>query len=310
MARKCIIGVDGGGSKTAIVLADMKGNILSRVQAGPFEYLGSESVKSKINKFLIPLLSDILSNANMSIGDCEAIYMGVTGAETVEDYRNIEKALKAAGLNVKVRVKNDAIIAFNAATNGEPGVMIIAGTGSVAYGEDGKGNSIRVGGLGPIIGDEGSGYDIGRRGVVSAIKSEDGRDAKTILEDLIKYELKLKKVRDIQVLIYKKGRTREAVASIAPIVKKAADLGDQIALNILKNAGIELGRLAVSAMKVLRIKNGIVVGVGSIFKNYSQVYNSFKEWVLNKIPEAKIIVSEREPVEGAIILAIRDLNKA
>lgn len=309
MAGKCIIGIDGGGSKTAIILADMKGNILNRIKAGPFEYLGYESVKSKINEFLIPLLSRILSDADMSITDCEAIYMGVTAVETVEDCKNIEKAIRAAGINVRVRVENDAIIAFNAATNGEPGVMIIAGTGSVAYGEDGKGNSIRVGGLGPIIGDEGSGYDIGRRGIVAAIKSEDGRDDKTILEDLIKQELKLKKVRDIQFFIYKEGRTREAVASIAPIVKKAADIGDQIALNILKNVGIELGKLAVSAMKMLHIKNGIVVGVGSILKNDNQVYNSFEAWVLNGVPEAKIIVSEREPVEGAIILAIRDLSK-
>lgn len=307
---KFIIGVDAGGTKTAVVLADIKGNILSRVHAGPFEYLGSEFVESKINKFLIPLLDKILSDTNMSIDDCEAIYMGVTGAETVEDYRNIEKALRAAGLNVRIRVENDAIIAFNAATNGKPGVMVIAGTGSVAHGEDGKGNSIRVGGLGPIIGDEGSGYNIGRRGIMSAIKSEDGRDAKTILENLIKQELKLKKARDIQFIVYRKGCTREEIASIAPIVTRAADFGDKVALNILKNAGIELGKLAVSAIKALHIRSSIVVGVGSIFKKDSYVFNSFKSWVIDKYPKAKVTVSEREPVEGAIILAIRDLSKS
>lgn len=307
---KFVIGVDGGGTKTTVALADLKGHVMACVKESPFEYVDSTLIKDRLDVFLIPLIKRVIDDAEMDISDCEAVYMGITGIDSIEESKEVKRVFKELWTNVKVRVENDAIIAFYAATNGEPGVMIIGGTGSIAYGEDGKGNRVRIGGLGPIISDEGSGYDIGRRGIMVGIKSEDGRGKKSALEDLIKEEFKLKEVRDIQFSINKNNNIREVIASVAPIVEKAADLGDQEALKILDDAGFELAKIATAAIKVLRIESCIVVVVGSILKKCKIVFESFKDKVLKEVSDARISVSEREPAEGAVILAIKDLRKS
>jgi len=302
-----IIGVDGGGTKTVVVLSDLRGNIVTSAKGGPFEYAGSDLIRDRLKNFLIPLIEKVVSSAKVNIHDCMAVCMGVTGVDSVEESREMVSVFRELWANVMVRVENDVVIAFYAATGGDPGVVLISGTGSVGYGENSNGNKVRLGGLGPVIGDEGSGYDIGRKGIVAGIQSEDGRGEKSSLEELIKEAYGLKEVRDIQFLVYKTKHNREMIASVAPIVINAADLGDRAAIEILNDAGIELSKIAIATVRALRIKNCMVYMAGSILKKSDIVFKSFRSKVLEEIPGARVSFSEREPVYGAVILAIKDL---
>ena len=284
-----VIGIDGGGTKTAICIADADGKILKKAYAEAFEVVGIRMPeKRELRKGIVRIIGKTLREIGLDFADCLAVAVGIAGVERQSECENLGQLLFSAGLKSKVKVVNDSVISFFAATAGRPGVVVVAGTGSVTYGKNDFGKEVMIGGLGPIIGDEGGGYDIGRKGIIAAIRAEDGRGGWTKLVDLIKEEYKIGMVRDIQYSVYQQELKRGLVSKSVPIlVKRAADAGDLIADRILRNAGIDLGQYAIAAAKMLETQKEMIVGAGGIFFNYNQVYDSFKSWVGERLPEAK-----------------------
>ena len=148
-------------------------------------------------------------------------------------------------------VTTDAVIALSGATAGEPGIITIAGTGSIAFGRNGEGRTARVGGWGHIFGDEGSGFDIARQALRSALRMEEGWGPSTTLRDLLLSSTGAASANDMLHLFYADEWPRSRVAPLAALVDQAAREGDPVARDLLLNAAQQLALLAASVARQL-----------------------------------------------------------
>jgi N-acetylglucosamine kinase-like BadF-type ATPase len=298
------IGMDGGGTKTACVLVDSNLKALHKCAGGASNFLiiGTDTV----SRHLSNLINECLSSAKIKASEISGIVLGTTGAGRRNDAEKMENGFiefaKASGLgNLSFRVESDARVALEGAFAGKPGSILIAGTGSIMFGKDEKGEIRRVGGFGRFIGDEGSGYSIGRKGLKELAKSYDGRGAQTLLSKLASEKFNLTSPESIINAVYKNNFD---IASIAPLVIEAAEKNDDdVCLNILNEECMEL-LLHIAAMKknintdVLNIS--LIGGIVSSDNFFSRM---FKKRVSENFPFAKIKLPEFPPEIGAAIMA-------
>ena len=196
---------------------------------------------------------------------------------------------------------SDAAIALNAAIGNAPGILVISGTGSIAYARDEKGGVLRSGGWGTAYDDAGSGYDLGRRAIIAALRDYDGRGHRTVLGARICRALQL---RDITQVILK-PLTSQDIATLFPVLLKAAQHGDAVARFMLDVAAHDLSDLAFALIDRLGWKRRTfpVVCAGGIFSASARVRKTFSLSVRNIAPGARTILLRKQPVEGAIALA-------
>lgn len=181
-----IVGVDGGGTKTTAVVTDATGAVigLGRGGAGNYQTIGLDNATDAIASAIGGAIQEAASTGGIAPADLDnelIVVLGLAGADRPRDKANLQKALMAK-LPAKPRylvIENDARIALAGATGGKPGVVLIAGTGSIALGIDEQGQTIRCGGWGPILGDEGSGYAMGKAALIAVMRDYDGRGPST-----------------------------------------------------------------------------------------------------------------------------------
>ncbi|MDB4893831.1 MAG: hypothetical protein JWN15_93, partial [Firmicutes bacterium] len=166
---RIVLGIDGGGTKTRCLAADGAGCILGEGLAGPSNYqvLGMDGAVAAV----MAAVAEALGVAGADLADVEAVCAGLAGVGRPEDHAVMTAALPFAA-PVKLRVVPDAHIALAGALGGQPGAVVISGTGSIAYGIDAGGRTARAGGWGWLLGDEGSGSDIGKRAIMAALAAE------------------------------------------------------------------------------------------------------------------------------------------
>ncbi|MCH7773591.1 MAG: hypothetical protein IH784_04185, partial [Bacteroidetes bacterium] len=185
---KYLIVFDCGATKTECALTDINGNILYTTTGGAANFLvtGTDGT----SRIILSLLNDCIRKFNTDYSEIEKIVIGAAGAGRKKDAEKLESSLleifSADGINIKsLKVVGDAQIALQGAFPNEAGCILIAGTGSIIYGKDEKGNIYRVGGFGRLLGDEGSGFSIGKKGLQAAAKYFDGRGEETLIIKLI-----------------------------------------------------------------------------------------------------------------------------
>jgi len=305
-----ILGVDGGATKTSCVIADSEGKVIARGEAGPSNYqvVGIKRAKASI----LEAVNDALSSAGLGLAKIKfkIACFGMAGLDSPKDEKTITRFINGLGLAEESIVVHDSLIALYGVTLGKPGIILIAGTGSVAAGKNKDGTTARAGGWGHIIGDEGSAYDIGRRVMASAIRAYDGRGPPTLLTEDVKRHLGLSVIEDIMDRVYVKRISVTEIASLAPLVVRAAEEGDNVALGILNSAAKELALAATAVIRKLRMeKDDFDVGIiGGFFKAGNLVLEPLKREILRVAPKAKITTPKFEPVIGAVILALERLG--
>jgi glucosamine kinase len=226
-------GVDGGGTKSTLLLADAAGTELARVSGA------AGLVDPRHPERSAEVIAQLLRVASAQAGLREppvALCAGLAGVGNEAERVAVERAL--AGVAGTVRVISDGEIALHGAFGGGPGVLLIAGTGSVAYGRSPDGRMERCGGWGMYVGDEGSGYAIGRAALEAALRSVDGREAETRILPVVLELLKLDGPRGIPPWA---GRAAKGdVASLARHVMDVAAAGDAVALRVVEHQAREL----------------------------------------------------------------------
>lgn len=303
MKNKFLIGLDGGGTKTKCVITDMEYKPLYECQGGPSNFLiiGTE----KVSETILNLILECISKLNLSTEDIASIFIGTTGAGRVNDANKLKEDFSAFALSKgysfnQFNVDSDARIALEGAFSGKSGSLLIAGTGSVIFGKDSKGTIHRVGGFGRLIGDEGSGNTIGRRGLNMASKDFDGRGEKTELTTLLKKHFG---IADAQQLITEVYRNNFDMAAFAPYVIEAAKNGDSAATKILDEESDEL----VMHVKSIFNKIGEVTMklclVGGTITTDNYYSDLFRKKTQDELPEVKIVQSEYSPEIGAVIMS-------
>lgn len=300
---KYLIGMDGGGTKTKCILTDINLKPVYETTGGPSNFLviGTE----KVSETILNLIVDCTSSQKISANDIDSIVLGTTGggrrndAEVLESQILKDALLKSIAIN-KFRVESDARIALEGAFSGKEGSILIAGTGSIMFGKDDKGEIHRVGGFGRFIGDEGSGYRIGRIGLNAVARYFDGRAKQTKIADLLEQEFSISSPEELITEVY---RNNFNIASAAPIVFDAAESGDKIAQRILEDEADEL-MLHVSAMKSkLDVPLLKVSLIGSLLTTANYFSYLFNEMVVRKFNDVQIKEAEHSPEFGAALMA-------
>ena len=296
------IGLDGGGTKTKCVVVDEDMNVLSELVGGPSNFLvfGLDEVTQS----LLNLIIESIKIANIDFSEVNSILLGTAGAGRREDAERLEKRFlqKANESDKPIKnfiVESDARVALEGAFSGKPGSILIAGTGSIMFGKDSNGNIHRVGGFGRLLGDEGSGFHIGRSGLTAVAKEFDGRGEKTDLSILLKDKYDISNSKELILAVYKNNFD---IASVAPLVIKAAEEGDEICKEIIQDEVDQL-LLHVESIKKLikedKLKISLIGGTITTDNFYAKM---FKKKVSN-IENVKLVEPELEPAVGAALMA-------
>ena len=303
-----LMALDGGKTKTTCALFDGEGNILSLVSSGPTGLMLPYEI---IRHNLWRAITLVLSETNTRLRDVSLVVIGLADLDTRRDWMKANTIISSLRLpsNVRVIVEHDAAIAYYAVTYGRPGIAVIAGTGSIAFGVNSKGERAKSGGWGWLFGDEGSAFWIAREALTLAARAVDGRGRRTKLVDEFMRRFKLREFLNMLDVIYKDlGADPSRIAELAELVDEVAREGDELAENILIRAGVELAEAAYAvAMRLRMVEEDVVIGgVGSVF-NSIIVRKAFHEHVKSKLRRARLRppLIGYQPIIRSIVLALK-----
>lgn len=297
------IGIDGGGSKTKCVLCDEELNILYETQSGPSNFLTIGT--QKVSETILNLVKKCCENQNISFSQISKIVLGTTGAGRESDANKLAHSfndlITASNLSLKaISVVSDARIALEGAFSGLSGSILIAGTGSIMFGKDNKGNIYRVGGFGRLIGDEGSGLIIGRMGLNILAKCYDGRIPYNKLKDKIEKQFN---ITNQEQLISKVYSEEFDIQKIAPLVINTAEEGDELCLEIIDKQTDELILHILAMFNKLKEDKMKIVFIGGTIDNENRYSNLLKEKIQLYLPQIIIQKADYPPEIGAVIMA-------
>jgi N-acetylglucosamine kinase-like BadF-type ATPase len=296
---KYFIGIDGGGTKTDCIITDENYNQLYSLKEGPLNIL--TATPSESSRTIIHLINSCLSKLNISINLLDCIGIGVAGAGRIEDSEKLELNLKSLlPHSIRLKIITDAEAALEGAFNGKPGCILISGTGSIIFGKDQNGVIQRCGGFGKILGDEGSGYMLGKKGLIAAAKEFDGRDEKSLMTALLKDKYQIESGQDIINAVYKNNLD---ISGVAPLVLASAGNNDKVALGIIEEETEELLNLITCMMKKLNKDNIEICFIGSLISTINVFSTTLKNKLAGSYMLVKIKEPEYPPTMGAIFIA-------
>jgi len=285
-----LVGVDAGATTTRAV-ASGDGRLLGRASAGS---------GNPHNAGVQAAAASIVQAVRRASGHqtVDVVVAGIAGLEDPELKEGLRVALAASGFAREFHISSDALIALDGAFLGAAGIIVISGTGSVAWGRDERGKEARSGGWGHVIDDAGSGYDLGRSALRAVLREHDGRAAPTAMTPRIFEALGIRQPEQIV------GAAREMsppqMAALAPIVLEAARDGDRVALEIIGAAGRELAATAAAVWRQLAFSGPHpVAGIGGIF-SHAAMRSAFLEGLRQMCPEAVFTPPRLQPVGGAL----------
>lgn len=299
------LGIDGGGTNTRAALVDRGGVVRGegRSDAANFLRVGLASAVSSIKR----ATEEACASAGISTQQIAAACIGLAGIGNPKHRRQMYDALENALALHQMTLEIDARVALAGATDLQPGVVIIAGTGSIAYGVNRLREYARAGGWGPAMGDEGSGYYIGRRALEAVVSAYDHRSQPTSMTGPICRHFGVSSPPELPPVIYESPtKVMREVAALAKIVVEAARHGDSAAQSILTEAAMELARAVVAVIERLNLQEQTfrVAYVGGVFEAGDLVITPMSEAVRIVAPRAFIGPPLNSPVIGAARLAL------
>lgn len=296
MTKKAFLGVDGGGTKTAFILERDGNEFYHKEGTIHLSQVSRDEFKKRIKNAL-----DILTKeANISKEDIAYTFVSVPGyGQYPDDEAFIDESLRELLGSDNFKVGNDCLNAWAGSLNAKSGINLILGTGSIGFGLDDKGESMRCGGWGPLIGDESSGYYIGKRLVNYFTKQSDGRIPKSLLYDEIKKELNIDD--DFEIIPLTDGMTRDELAGIGKIFSKLIENDDKCALELLDKIAYEAALTINTLGEKLSFDGGILASYsGGVFNLGNVLTDSIEKYLDENI---KLVAPYADPTKGALILS-------
>jgi N-acetylglucosamine kinase-like BadF-type ATPase len=294
ISMKYVIGLDGGGTKTEASAYDSTGKVIATAIKGFANLLNNEEIA------LINIVSSIKEITDkLGIEELKGVYLGIAGSEVGENSKIISATIKRE-LKIDCVVMNDAEIALKAMLKGKDGILTIAGTGSVAFGINDK-VSLRCGGWGNLLGDEGSGYKISIEAIKRMIFEEENSIEKSELTKKIMEYLEINSVEEVTKFVY--SSTKDEIAALTPIVARLGEAGDKIAAEILINEGRQLARTVVNVYKRLGFHRCSIALVGGVIRKAKVLRNAFEDCLRENIVIEDIVDEEISPTMGAYYIS-------
>jgi N-acetylglucosamine kinase len=297
------LGFDGGGTKTHCVVLNSTGDLIGEGSGGAANPLrcGYDRAFASLREAAVRALAA----AKIRPAGITAVCAGLAGAGRRSVVRRMLVFLSQEFPLSLIHVTPDYEVALEAAVGSTPGVVLIAGTGSVAFGRNAAGETARAGGYGPWIGDEGSAFEIGRRAVSAVARSRDAGAPVTVLAEMISAALECPDWDELTLRIMK--NPDDVFPKLFPVVAEAANADDSAAKEILFASGIGLGHLAMIVIRRLGMKDEAfpLVKGGGVF-GHSPVLDSLLDSVIaSGALRVKILRLEISPAVGAARMAAR-----
>ena len=298
-----VLGIDAGGTKTVCLLADERGNILSEGRGGGANLHTSGELE--VEKVLHEVMEAAIGDRDITPA---AVCLGIAGVDRDDEARTVRAIMRRIGYKSRVVVVNDALVALVAGAGNAPGIVIIAGTGSIVYGRNARFEAARAGGWGHIIGDEGSGYWIGREALAAIMRAVDGRGPDTRLTEDVLAHFNIDDTSRLPRIVYDRELPRMSVAALGPIVQQASDLGDAVASGILERAADELVLAARSVATRLEMRGDefAFVLAGGVFRVVPWLGYEVTRRLVEVAPRSHVRLLEQEPAIGAVGLALAE----
>ena len=303
-----IIGIDGGGTKTSAALCAPDQSILAEAQgeSSNIQLVGVERAAENI----LSLVRQCCHSVGCTISEVGAIVAGVAGVGRAADRQQLFDGIVSLAQKNQISlppfsIESDSRIALEGAFHGKPGIIVIAGTGSMVLGKNTSGKLYRAGGWGRLIGDEGSGYAIGREAFRTIAREMDGSKTKTHLTKLFAEQFQFDSQEAIIHAVY---RTNFDIASVVPLVLQAAAKDDKAAKKIIANATLELietinivaEKLTKHSMKNVRYPLSFA---GSLLINDNIYSRKVRAAIKRTLPQFSVRAAKASPVIGAVAMA-------
>ena len=261
-----VVAMDGGQSSTMCIVTTPEGDVLGTGVAGPANHINEPGGPERCRQAVITALQAALADADL---DPHRVHLLAAGFGMSGGGARMQEIIRDCIAAEHVVVIPDSVASWQGATGGDPGAIVISGTGSVAYGRNQQGDERWVGGWGYLMGDEGSGYWIGIRALSAATRSHDGVGAATTLEERIPNAFALPDLRAVHTALYGDKLGRVQIAGLGRVVDEAATVGDTVARAILECAAEHLANLAQAVFNCLRLQVGRhrVSCIGGVFRS-------------------------------------------
>jgi glucosamine kinase len=309
-----IVGIDGGGTKTRAIITRRDGAILSEHIGGPsnMQVLGVE----KTVETILQLIRACCKSATCDFTQLAAVGCGLAGVGREADQRRMEQELRETAVRQhfalnKIIVVSDARIALEGAFQGGPGIILIAGTGSIAFGKSANGDIHRVGGWGRYLDDEGSGYFIGKSALAAVGRYLDGFGPKTTLVNDLSTTFGFNNQAVIIDAIYKNNFD---IATVAPLVMRGVEQKDKVCKEIIHLAVLALGNYVRVMAKRINPSAGRkksdplrLVFIGGLISNDTVLSKMLKRYIEKNIHQVRIVPPMASPAEGAVLLTMKNV---
>jgi N-acetylglucosamine kinase-like BadF-type ATPase len=296
-----VAGIDGGQSSTSAVVIDEHGNLVGRGTAGPADHVDEPPESRKCADASAAAVARALEAARLAPETrFEAVRIGLSGYDG--DFDGAQPSFAARS----VRMLHDAPIALAGAVPNRPAVVVIAGTGSVAYGEDGSGRSVRVGGWGYLFGDRGSAFALARDALAQAM-ADDDRGVRSPLGEAALAFFDRRDLRELATAALLGRLSRAKIATFARVVRDAARLGDSHAAAIVDDSASAIAQLAANAIARLGLEaeNVPVAFSGGAFQS-EPFFAQTRDKLRALAPNAVAVQPRYDPAVGAALLAFAD----
>ena len=308
-----ILGVDGGGTKTTVQVADSTGRLMIENESGSSNYksVGVENARMNINNAILGAIRNMASSDKIIFksscfglagnDSCEAIniYHKIIFNSKIKNYLNPSKTI----------ICNDTRIGLAAGSSSRNGIMIICGTGSNCFGINKEGKEVKANGWDYILGDEGSGYEIGIKALRALMRAYDGRGSDTLLSKTILEDLSISSVLELIEWAYSSPFSKDEIAAIAKTVCRTAEMGDKVSIKILEGEVAEAFISIVTVANKLELadKDFDLVFVGNVFKCEKYFKAVLMRNLRDRFKKINFKPLTKKPVEGAIKLALENL---
>jgi N-acetylglucosamine kinase-like BadF-type ATPase len=294
------LGVDGGQSSTTAVIGDRDGKIVGWASGGPCNHVTAAEAKAKFLHVMRECISQAAGRAGIAGTSFKAACFGMSGGP-VDKAGLLHELIESEHW----MVTHDAMTALAGATSGEPGIVAIGGTGSIAFAQNARGEIARAGGWGYLFGDEAGAFDIVRQSLRAVLREHEGWGARTALTPALIESGSASDANELLHMLYTPAWPRQRIAGLAQIVNRIAEEGDPTAIGVLQNAARELALMVGSVRRQLWAEGEPVrvAWVGGVFRS-AILLERFRTLVSleeNTTCEAP----KHGPAVGALLLAYR-----
>lgn len=295
-----VAGIDGGGTKTIVACSDLDGKILEERRFGAFNV-------NSIGREGFAALMEEITTLLRGMGRCVSLCIGAAGCSNPSMQEVVAAAMKRADIG-NWKLVGDHEIALWGALEGKPGICLGVGTGTFCFGRNAKGESVRVGGWGHLIGDEGSGYALGRDALRAVTRQWDGYGETTTLTEAAAKELGIDSGQKMVAYVY--GKDKSAVAAFSRAVEREAAAGDAVAKEILReNAKLLIGQAAVAA-KRLGMENGELALIGGLAESDTVYRKCLLQAAAEDMPGFTCVSPRQTAAVGAVMMGRELVGKS